>query len=244
MRSQSFRWDVSQFASDFITPLDFYKITFCFIGSQITFVLFLLGSKSWPAETTHKTEVFTKILHVFRFVCFIFCHIYFVSQTTLGLHCIEYKFVRFLLRRNHQGILDGILCDQRKWCEILQVQHSVDKYCPSRASKCSRCGWSNSNRVFHMKIKFQVVLCIDLDDLYEYNDSLVDAIVQNTRRYSSLFSDVILELLPSYKERSTLAKDSLDVYIEHRLMMESRMRGTNEQRDPRNRFPPELIKRL
>lgn len=88
------------------------------------------------------------------------------------------------------------------------------------------------------------MLSIDLDDLYEYNDSLVDAIVENTRRYSSLFSDVILELLPTYKERSTLAKDSLDVYIEHRLMMESRFRGTNEQRDTRNRFPPELIKRL
>lgn len=93
-------------------------------------------------------------------------------------------------------------------------------------------------------MNFQVVLSIDLDDLYEYNDSLVDAIIQNTRRYSSLFSDVILELLPSFKERSTMAKDSLDVYIEHRLMMEARMRGTTEQRDARNRFPPELIKRL
>lgn len=98
--------------------------------------------------------------------------------------------------------------------------------------------------MFHINFNFQIALCIDLDDLYEYNDSLVDAIVQNTRRYSSLFSDVILDLLPSYKERSILAKDSLDVYIEHRLMMESRFRGTNERSDPRNRFPSELIKRL
>lgn len=50
--------------------------------------------------------------------------------------------------------------------------------------------------------------------------------------------------MPSSKERSTLAKDSLDVYIEHRLMMESRLRGGNEQRDARNRFPADLIKRL
>lgn len=93
-------------------------------------------------------------------------------------------------------------------------------------------------------MNFQVVMCIDLDDLYEYNDSLVDAIITNTRRYTALFADVILELLPSYKERSTLAKDSLDVYIEHRLLMESRLRGTAENRDARNRFPPELLKRL
>lgn len=102
--------------------------------------------------------------------------------------------------------------------------------------------------MFETDLIVQVVLCIDLDDLYDYNDSLVDAIVQNTRRYSSLFSDVILELLPSYmpssKERSTLAKDSLDVYIEHRLMMEARLHGGNEQRDARNRFPSDLIKRL
>lgn len=90
----------------------------------------------------------------------------------------------------------------------------------------------------------QVSIVIDLDDLQEYNESIVEAILQNTRRYSNLFSDVILELLPSYKEHSVTAKDSLDVYIEHRLLMESRFRNTNEARDSHNRFPQELIKRL
>lgn len=90
----------------------------------------------------------------------------------------------------------------------------------------------------------QVCIVIDLDDLQEYNESIVEAILQNTRRFSNLFSDVILELLPSYKEHSVAAKDSLDVYIEHRLLMESRFRNTNEARDPHNRFPPELVKRL
>lgn len=68
--------------------------------------------------------------------------------------------------------------------------------------------------------------------------------MQNTRRYSNLFSEVILELLPQYKERNVVAKDSLDVYIEHRQMMESRLRANNEVRDAKNRFPPELMKRL
>lgn len=93
-------------------------------------------------------------------------------------------------------------------------------------------------------ILFQVELNIELDDLHEFNESLVEAILQNTRRYSSLFSEVVLELLPQYKERAVVAKDSLDVYIEHRLLMESRLRANNEVRDARNRFPPELIKRL
>lgn len=90
----------------------------------------------------------------------------------------------------------------------------------------------------------QISLTIDLDDLHEFNESLVEAVIENTRRFSNLFSDVIVELLPTYKEHASVAKDSLDVYIEHRLMMESRLRNTNEQRDSHNRFPPELIKRL
>lgn len=80
--------------------------------------------------------------------------------------------------------------------------------------------------------------------MHEFNESLVEAIIQNTRRYSNLFSEVILELLPQYKERTVVAKDSLDVYIEHRLLMESRMRNPNDIREAKNRFPPELMKRL
>lgn len=95
-----------------------------------------------------------------------------------------------------------------------------------------------------MNCSIQVELSIELDDLHEFNESLVEAIMQNTRRYSNLFSEVILELLPQYKERNVVAKDSLDVYIEHRLMMESRSRNPNDTRDPKNRFPPELMKRL
>ena len=41
-------------------------------------------------------------------------------------------------------------------------------------------------------------------------------------------------------------KDSLDVYIEHRLMMEQRLHGDGPEvtRDPRNKYPAELIRRL
>lgn len=51
-------------------------------------------------------------------------------------------------------------------------------------------------------------------------------------------------MLPELKERPVPPKDALDVYIEHRLLMESRNRHDGEQRDPRNKYAPELMRRL
>ncbi|KAJ8971894.1 hypothetical protein NQ314_000507, partial [Rhamnusium bicolor] len=55
--------------------------------------------------------------------------------------------------------------------------------------------------------------------------------------------DIVFEILPSFVQRGVIAKDALDVYIEHRVMMENRIRQPNEQRDARNKFPPELMRR-
>lgn len=90
----------------------------------------------------------------------------------------------------------------------------------------------------------QVSITIDLDDVAEENEELAQNIQENTRRYCSLFSDVIFDLLPTYKEREVASKDSLDVYIDHRLLMETRTRHVTEDRDPRNNFPQELMKRF
>ncbi|XP_031654485.1 DNA replication licensing factor MCM7 isoform X2 [Oncorhynchus kisutch] len=59
-----------------------------------------------------------------------------------------------------------------------------------------------------------------------------------------LFADAVHELLPEYREREVVAKDSLDVYIEHRLMMEQRGHDTTDTRDPRNQYPAELMRRF
>uniref|UniRef100_A0A1A9UP56 DNA replication licensing factor MCM7 n=1 Tax=Glossina austeni TaxID=7395 RepID=A0A1A9UP56_GLOAU len=90
----------------------------------------------------------------------------------------------------------------------------------------------------------QTLLTIDLDHLSEYNDGLSDAVINNCRRYTSMIGDAITEMLPNYKQRDIHAKDALDVYIEHRLLMEVRNRNPMEQRDQRNNFPPELMKRF
>jgi len=76
--------------------------------------------------------------------------------------------------------------------------------------------------------------------LHEFNESLVEAIMQNAQHYSNLFSEVIFELLPRYKQRNEIAKDALDEYIEHRLSIDS----SAPARDSKNRLPLELMKRL
>ena len=93
-------------------------------------------------------------------------------------------------------------------------------------------------------LAFQVALTIDLDDLEDYDSDLAAAIVENTRRYTQIVGDVVSELLPLFKEREIVNKDTLDVYIEHRILMEQRNRRPGEQRNPQNRYPPELMRRL
>lgn len=117
----------------------------------------------------------------------------------------------------------------------------------------------------------QVSLFVELDDVSEEDLELVESICENAKRYTALFADAVHELLPEYKEKDvcifacfcicfivysivqilmkkhsiqTVAKDSLDVYIEHRLMMEQRGQDPAETRDPRNQYPPELMRRL
>ncbi|XP_055624873.1 DNA replication licensing factor Mcm7 [Toxorhynchites rutilus septentrionalis] len=89
----------------------------------------------------------------------------------------------------------------------------------------------------------QVGLTVDLDDVISYNDMLAENIQKNAKRYVKMFSDTIFELLPSYKEREVINKDPLDIYIEHRLLMQSRTRNPNEHREARNMIPAELVKR-
>lgn len=92
----------------------------------------------------------------------------------------------------------------------------------------------------------QVGLTIDLDDVHDHDPDLAEAIIENTRRYIALFSEIIQEILPDYREREVIHKDALDVYIEHRLLLEQRNHpeGSEVTRDPRNKYPPELMRRF
>ncbi|NXJ87146.1 MCM7 factor, partial [Trogon melanurus] len=87
-------------------------------------------------------------------------------------------------------------------------------------------------------------LRVALDDVAEDEPELAEAVAENARRYSSLFADAVHELLPLYKEREVSHKDVLDVYIEHRLLLEQRGREGGEARSPQNQYPPELLRRF
>lgn len=90
----------------------------------------------------------------------------------------------------------------------------------------------------------QVALTVDLDDVHDFNEDLAEAIVENARRYTALFGEVIQEVLPDYKTREVATKDSLDIYIEHRLMIEQKYHQPGEARDPKNKYPPDLLRRF
>ncbi|CAH1982458.1 unnamed protein product [Acanthoscelides obtectus] len=89
----------------------------------------------------------------------------------------------------------------------------------------------------------QPAMWVELDDVNNFSDDLAEAITKNTRRYVHMLSDIVFELLPTFVTTPVPAKDALDVYIQHRLMMENRMRQPNEHKDSRNNFPPELLRR-
>ena len=90
----------------------------------------------------------------------------------------------------------------------------------------------------------QVSITIDLDDVAEFDEDLALAIRENTRRYNVLMADVIESLLPDYKEKEVPARDALDVFIKHRMLMDARTQdGANGTQPVRNSFPPELMRR-
>lgn len=100
-----------------------------------------------------------------------------------------------------------------------------------------------ANQLTKLAHREQTAMYVELDDVHDYDDELAEAILNNTRRYTNMVSDLVFELLPTFKEHDVIAKDALDVYIEHRLLMESRVRQPNEHRNPQNKFPDELMRR-
>lgn len=101
-----------------------------------------------------------------------------------------------------------------------------------------------SSQLTKLAHREQIAMYIELDDVYDYDDELAMAIINNTRRYVNMAGDVIAELLPTFKEHDVIAKDALDVYIEHRLMMEGRLRQPNDPKKEESKFPSELMRRL
>ncbi|CAG0926164.1 unnamed protein product, partial [Notodromas monacha] len=92
----------------------------------------------------------------------------------------------------------------------------------------------------------QATIEVNVEDIEKFDRELAEDVLANTRRYQALFSDTVFDLLPNYKEHDVHAKDALDVFIEHRLLVEKRARELREVDggvDSRVRYPPELMRR-
>ena len=87
----------------------------------------------------------------------------------------------------------------------------------------------------------KVELILDLDDLADFDPELAEQCVENARRYALLVGEVVQEMLPNYKEHDVEARDALDVYINHRLLVENQ--NQNDQART-HKYPPELMRRL
>lgn len=68
----------------------------------------------------------------------------------------------------------------------------------------------------HSNFREQESITINLDDVAEFDQELAEEIRGNTRRYVMLMQEAIDELIPNYKERDSIPKDALDIYIKHR----------------------------
>ncbi|KAG5452809.1 DNA replication licensing factor mcm7-A [Clonorchis sinensis] len=108
----------------------------------------------------------------------------------------------------------------------------------------------------------QNVLYISLDDLSEFSSELSTAIEGNAVRYQRLFAEVIDKLLSDFRTVELVPHDVLDIFIDHRIRMEQRIRAEDMGTAPRplgtqnttaqnidmdevrSRFPPELLRRF
>jgi DNA replication licensing factor MCM7 len=101
-----------------------------------------------------------------------------------------------------------------------------------------------SKQIREIANREQTAIYIDLGDLATVDQDLADECLNNAKRYNELFYDAVQELIPEYKDKDTVHKDTLDVYIEHRLLAEARLYSADAPRDGRNRFPNELLRRF
>ncbi|CAI2738176.1 unnamed protein product, partial [Dicrocoelium dendriticum] len=108
----------------------------------------------------------------------------------------------------------------------------------------------------------QIALYISLSDLSDHSVELAEAVEANVLRYQKLFAEVVDRLLPDYRTSELVPQDVLDIFIDHRIRMEQRIRAedvnmaarplnaqsaslSNVDLDEiRSRFPPELMRRF
>lgn len=89
-----------------------------------------------------------------------------------------------------------------------------------------------------MKFVQQVIKYLKLNNTYELKEFNIADLFRFIPQYDYILNNSLLMSL------QVTAKDALDIYIEHRLLMEQRTRQPGDVRDASNKYPTELMKRL
>jgi len=102
-----------------------------------------------------------------------------------------------------------------------------------------------ASQITNIAHREQESITINLDDVAEFDQELAEEIRGNTRRYVMLMQEAIDELIPNYKERDSIPKDALDIYIKHSQMITATVRGEEPDltRANNNRIPAQLTRR-
>ncbi|XP_014254336.1 DNA replication licensing factor Mcm7 [Cimex lectularius] len=104
-----------------------------------------------------------------------------------------------------------------------------------------------ANQLTKLANREQTTLTVELDDIFEFDNSLVEPIIENAKRYINILADIVQDLLPDYKTQDNIAKDAFDIYIEHRILLQNRANAAHtggNNRDPLNSYPKELMRRF
>uniref|UniRef100_A0A158R579 DNA replication licensing factor MCM7 n=1 Tax=Syphacia muris TaxID=451379 RepID=A0A158R579_9BILA len=104
-------------------------------------------------------------------------------------------------------------------------------------------------QIEHIAEREQITLYINLDDVFEHDPGLVEAIRENAQRYHRLFCDVVDDLIQDHLgDRQPTVRDALDAFIFQRVYMDRIGKETDAQNgavnDIRRKYPPDLLRRF
>jgi len=88
----------------------------------------------------------------------------------------------------------------------------------------------------------------NLEDLREYDQKLLDIFYTNTQRYVSILQEIVDELVIEFRPKDAIFKDTLDVFIQHRILIEANAMqlkevDTTAMAEISKKYPSELLRR-
>ena len=135
--------------------------------------------------------------------------------------------------------------------ETSSKRRRSSKKSSSQARKITRKVLKYSQQIELLAKRDQVELSVDLADVTSVDKDLAQAIVSNTNRFVDIFSDAVAELIIEWRNNIPDGvipppKDTLDVYIEHRMRLaQATSAGDAGQTDVQmENYPVQLMRRF